>query len=47
MSEEDIAQFTATLNDCEYARFAPGDKAEMMSKLFEQASDFITRMEKK
>ena len=47
MSEEDIEQFTATLNDCEYARFAPGDKAEMMSKLFEQASDFITRMEKK
>ncbi len=47
MSEEDIAQFTATLNDCEYARFAPGDKAEMMSQLFEQASGFITRMEKK
>lgn len=47
MSEEDIEQFTTTLNDCEYARFAPGDKAEMMSKLFEQASSFITRMEKK
>ena len=47
MSEEDIEQFTHTLNDCEYARFAPGDKAEMMSRLYEQASDFITRMEKK
>ena len=47
MSEEDITQFTNTLNDCEYARFAPGDKAEMMNQMYEQAREFITRMEKK
>lgn len=47
MNEDDIQQFTTTLDDCEYARFAPGDKAEMMSKLYEQARDFITRIEKK
>lgn len=46
-SEEDIQQFTTTLDDCEYARFAPGDKAEMMSRLYDQARDFITRMERK
>lgn len=47
MNEDDIQQFTATLDDCEYARFAPGDKTEMMSRLYDQARDFITRMEKK
>ncbi|MCQ2280197.1 MAG: BatD family protein [Bacteroidales bacterium] len=46
-NEEDIQQFTSTLDDCEYARFAPGDKAEMMNRLYEQARDFITRMERK
>lgn len=46
-NEEDIQQFTTTLDDCEYARFAPGDKTEMMNRLYEQARDFITRMERK
>ncbi|MBQ4355316.1 MAG: protein BatD [Bacteroidales bacterium] len=47
MSEDEIAQFTQTLDNCEYSRFAPGDKAEMMSQLYDQARDFITRMEGK
>ena len=47
MSDEDIAQFTKTLDDCEYARFAPGDKTEMMNNMYEEARDFITRIERK
>ena len=35
MNEDDIQQFTSTLDDCEYARFAPGDKTEMMSRMYD------------
>ena len=44
---EDIEQFVKTLNDCEYARFAPDNGAEMMQDLYQQSLNFITNIEKK
>lgn len=44
--EESIAQrFLATLDECEYARFAPGDKNKTMDKLFKDATEVITTIE--
>lgn len=47
LAEEEIRQFTSTLDDCEFARFAPGDKTEMMNQMYGQAILFITQIEKK
>lgn len=44
---EDIDGFIRTLNECEFARFAPGDNKEMMGNLFELTRNFITQIEKK
>lgn len=44
---EDIDQFVKTLNDCEFARFAPDSGTAMMHDLYEQSLDFITNIEKK
>jgi hypothetical protein len=38
-------QFISTLNNCEFARFAPGDKSQAMGDLYKQALDVITRTE--
>lgn len=35
------ARFSDLLNDCDFARFAPGDKAINMSRLFESAKQII------
>jgi hypothetical protein len=43
--EELIAKFLDTLNHCEYARFAPGDKSEVMSNLYSEALEVITQTE--
>ncbi len=40
-----IAQFIDTLNNTEYARFAPGDKSENMDKIFREALDIISKIE--
>jgi archaellum component FlaG (FlaF/FlaG flagellin family) len=45
VNEELIRQFINTLNNCEYARFAPGNKSQAMSELYSQAIDVITRTE--
>ncbi|HET9570102.1 MAG TPA: BatD family protein [Bacteroidales bacterium] len=43
---EDIRQeFINILQTCEYARFAPGDAASAMDKLYEQTMDVINKME--
>ena len=47
LSEESIRDFIATLNQCEYARFAPGDSAALMNEMYEASLQFITRIEKK
>ena len=40
-----IAQFIDTLNNTEYARFAPGDKSENMDKIYKEALDIISKIE--
>lgn len=43
---EDIRkEFLEILETCEYARFAPGDAASAMDKLYEQTMDVINKME--
>lgn len=45
VKEELIKKFVDTLNNCEYVRFAPGDKSEIMSNLFSEALEVITQTE--
>ena len=43
---ENIAQqFISTLNNCEYARFAPDDGTLTMDNIYNEAVDIITKME--
>lgn len=37
--------FLSTLDECEFARFAPGNKQETMDKLFKDATNVITAIE--
>ncbi len=41
-----IEQFIETLNHCEYARFAPGEKSENMDKIYEEALNVISNTER-
>lgn len=44
--DESVSQnFLRTLDECEYARFAPGDKGKTMDKLFNDATEVITSIE--
>jgi hypothetical protein len=45
ISEESIRQFTGVLENCEYARFAPGDKSEKMQSIYNEALDVISKIE--
>ncbi len=38
--------FIATLNDCEYARFAPGEKEDRMAEIYKKALNTIITIEK-
>ncbi len=40
-----IQEFTNTLNDCEYARFAPGDKDVAMEKVYKEGLQIISKIE--
>jgi hypothetical protein len=44
--EELTEQFTQTLNNCEYARFAPGDVNKKMDDLYQQGIEVITKAER-
>lgn len=44
--EELINEFIATLENCEFARFAPGDTNKKMDDLYIQGIDVITKVEK-
>lgn len=44
--EELVDPFVRTLNDTEYARFAPGAKPMTMAEIYNKALDTITNMEK-
>lgn len=43
--DELIAQFITALNNCEFARFAPGEKSQVMEQLYSEAIDVITNTE--
>jgi len=47
LSDEAIQDFVATLDQCEYARFAPGDSSQLMHHLYDLSHQFITKIEKK
>lgn len=46
VSQEITDQFIATLNNTEYARFAPGDKSENMDKIYHEALEIISKIER-
>lgn len=41
-----IEAFISTLNNCEYARFAPGDAGKKMDDLYQQGLEVITKAER-
>ena len=45
ISEESILKFTGVLENCEYARFAPGDKSEKMQWIYNEALEVISKIE--
>jgi len=45
VNEEIIIQFIDTLNNTEYARFAPGDKSQNMDGIYNQALEIISKIE--
>lgn len=47
VDEEIINQFIETLNNTEYARFAPGDKSLIMEKIYNEALELITKIERR
>lgn len=40
-----VARYIRVMDDCEFARFAPGNPEETMDKLFAEATDVINEME--
>lgn len=45
VSEELIKDFLNALNDCEFARFAPGDESQAMDKVYASSIEMISKME--
>lgn len=45
LPDEITDQFLHTLDDCEFARFAPGDPAATMDKIYASAEEVINKME--
>ena len=45
VSEELIKDFLNALNDCEFARFAPGDESQAMDKVYASSIEVISKME--
>lgn len=45
VNEELIKEFLNALNDCEFARFAPGDENQAMDKVYSTAIEVISKME--
>ena len=46
VKDEIITQFIQTLDNTEYARFAPGEKTMIMEKTYQEALEIITRIER-
>lgn len=47
VNEESVQEFLETLNQCEFARFAPGDSSQMMADMYQRAHDFMTKIERR
>ena len=45
VNEELITEFLNALNDCEFARFAPGDENQAMDKVYSSSIEVISKME--
>ena len=45
VSEELIKEFLNALNDCEFARFAPGDENQAMDKVYSSSIEVISKVE--
>ena len=45
VSNELIADFIHALNECEFARYAPGNENEAMDKVYAASIDIISKME--
>ena len=45
VSPELIKEFIETLNECEFARYAPGNQNEAMDKVYSSAIEVISKME--
>jgi hypothetical protein len=45
ISAESISQFTGVLENCEFARFAPGDKSGKMQGIYNEALEVISKIE--
>lgn len=46
VSEEIVNEFVELLNNCEFARFAPGDSNKKMDELYNKGIELITKAEK-
>ena len=40
-----VQQLVETMNDCEFARYAPGDPSQTMDKIYAAATEVINKME--
>ncbi len=45
VAEPIIHEFVSTLNNCEFARFAPGDKESMMENVYQQGFSIMSKIE--
>lgn len=45
VAEDLIKEFIDTLNECEFARYAPGDESQTMDKVYSAAMTIISKME--
>ena len=45
VSEELVKEFIAALNECEFARYAPGNESEAMDKVYSASVEIISKME--
>ncbi len=46
VKEKTITQFIETLNNCDFARFAPGDPESTMDKIYNEALEIISKIER-
>jgi hypothetical protein len=47
LEKDSVDEFLSTLNQCEFARFSPGDSSQLMKEMYDLTSDFIIKIEQK